>query len=127
MLRESGVPHLRAWLFQVYFHPLDAGKFFSGSEDGLVQLSSVAGVLDEEEGFLVSCATPCAVCMRPEQGQVGRQHLSTLHALVRQQATANQDLDIRTACCITRVLHTPVTSIAPAVLACAAVLSLHGK
>ena len=60
------MPHLCAWLFQVYFHPLDAGKFFSGSEDGLVQLSSVAGVLDEEEGFLVSCATPCAVCMRPD-------------------------------------------------------------
>ncbi|KAK9846550.1 hypothetical protein WJX81_006399 [Elliptochloris bilobata] len=42
---------------QVYFHPRDAGRLFSGSEDGLVQLSSVAGTLDEDEGFLAALNT----------------------------------------------------------------------
>ena len=45
---------------QVSFHPRDATRLFSGSEDGLVQLSSVAGALDEDEGFLVRC--PARMC-----------------------------------------------------------------
>ena len=45
-------------LRQVCFHPQDATRLFSGSEDGLVQLSSVAGALDEDEGFLVRCQAP---------------------------------------------------------------------
>lgn len=69
-------------LRQVSFHPLDATRLFSGSEDGLVQLSSVAGALDEDEGFLVRCQArmrqakqagmlcrqcrlPCPVCGAP--------------------------------------------------------------